>query len=279
MPSQPPVELVLLARLLGPVAVLQLAGDVAIPLGEGADAALVQDLGLAQRRRHALALDAAIGGDGDGGGAQVGDRVGHGEHVAVIDRQHAGEAQALTVVPGQGDRRRRRQGRSGRQPPDGVGTRNATADVRPGPAELGEIGVLHALRPEQLLIGRGRVDGLAIVLQEQVVDPPALKRHRTLQRGGRDRDARDVAEGLGAVGDEGDRAGCACGRRDARRGRARRGGLLFLGLGGGSVLRGLPLLGLRAHHEDLVHNQDDRRHHGEDHHVARVLVLHAGQGS
>ena len=268
-----------LAWLLGPVAVLQLGGCKAVALGEGADAALVQDLGLAQRRGHALALDAAIGGDGDGGGAQVGHRVGHGEHVAGVDRQHAGEAQALAVVPGQGDRGRRRQGRSGGQPPDRIGPRNATRDIGSGPAELGEIGVLHALRTEQLLVRRRRVDGLPIVFQEQVVDPPALERQRTLQRRGRHRDARDIAQGFGAVGDEGDRSGRARGRRDACHRRACGRGRLLKRLGGGGFLHGFPLRCHGPHVEHLVQDQDDRRAHGEDHHVAGVFVLHADQGS
>jgi hypothetical protein len=51
----------LLHRLLGPGLVFELFGRVFSGRAEGADAALVQDLGLAQDVRHALPLDPAPG--------------------------------------------------------------------------------------------------------------------------------------------------------------------------------------------------------------------------
>ncbi len=207
MPSQPPVELELLARLLGPVAVLQLGGGVAVTFREGADPALMQDLGLAQHRRHALALNAAIGRDDDGRGAEVGDRVRDREHILVVDRDHAGEAQTLTIVPGQGDRCGRGQGRAPGQTPDSVGARNAAGNIGAGPAELGEIGMLHALGAEQFDGRCVRVEGLAIAGQEQIIDPPALKRQRSLQGRGAHGHPRHAPEGLGAIADEGHRGG------------------------------------------------------------------------
>jgi hypothetical protein len=116
------LRVALLERLLLPGLVLELFGRIALAAvgAEGADGALVQDLGLAQRWRHALALDAAIGGDGHGLGSQVGDGVLDREHILVVDRDDADEPQALAVVPGQGDRGRGRQGRTVGQRPDRV---------------------------------------------------------------------------------------------------------------------------------------------------------------
>ncbi|MNQ40924.1 hypothetical protein D3C85_545860 [compost metagenome] len=169
-------RLVLDAGLLGPVLVLDLfSGELAVR-AEGADGAFVQDHLLAQISGHALALDATIGGDGDRLAAQVGDGVGDGEDVLVVDGDDAREAQALAIVPGQLDRGGRRQGRALGQGPGRVRTGNAAGHVGAAPAKLGEVGVLHALRAEQLDRGRILVQRLFVVSQIQVIDARALQR-------------------------------------------------------------------------------------------------------
>ncbi|MNJ37164.1 hypothetical protein D3C77_319730 [compost metagenome] len=266
-------RLLLDARLLGPVLVLDLFGGELAVRTEGADGPLVQDHLLAQVDRNALALDAAVGGDGDGLGPQVGHRVLDREHILVVNRDDAREAQAVAVVPGQFDRGGRGQGLALGQAPDGVGAGHAAGDVRAAPAELGEIGVLHALRAEQLDRRRTPVQRLAVVGQIQVVDARALQRQRAVQLRRLDRHAGDGAQGLGAVLDEDARR--RAGRRQARVGR----GLARLLLLGGDDLRLAPALGLRTHHHEVVDAHDQGRAHEEDDGVARILVLHRGQRS
>src|SRR5690606_32349026 len=132
-----------------------------LAVAEGTDGALVRDH-FATLVRDALTLDARIRRNGDRLGAEVGDRVRDGEQVFVVDRDHTAEAQAAAVVPGQFHRRGRGQLVTLDQRPDRIGARYAARNVGTAPAELGEIGVLCALRTEQL--DRSRIAQLFAVL-------------------------------------------------------------------------------------------------------------------
>ncbi len=257
-------------RLLGPVLVFVLFSDIAAALAEGADGALVRDHFPAQRRRYALAPNRAIGGNGDRLGAEVGHCVGDGEQILVVDRNHAGEAQPLAIVPGQGDGGRGRQGLARRQSPGGIQSGHAAGDIGSEPAELGEIGIFHPLRPEQLdrLVG---AQGLVIAQQEKVIELSALKRERAAQPVGLDRDAAGIAQRGLAIGDEDGRRGRDVGGigRQGHPGLAGLGHRLALGIQGR-----LALVRLGLEDKGLIGEQEDHRDHDEDDRVATVFAVH-----
>ena len=247
------------AAVLQPLGVLHLAQFVAEP----ADRAFMDDLYLAQAGRDALALDRAVGSERHRSRAGVGHGVGHREHEAVVHLDLAGKGQALAGAGAQRQRLAGREGRTLDQLPDGVCGRQA-GQVGAGPAELGEVGVARALRAQQLHRRRGLVDRLAVVLQEQVVDPRAAQGDRTAQGRSRDR-----------------RPGAGCGgllTRDHHGSRRRAGehaGLL--GLHGRSLLAdhvGVPPLGGGVHDQELVGDQDQNRADHEDDRIAVVVLLH-----
>jgi hypothetical protein len=279
MPIQPPLDsrfvlerLVLLPLgILGLVLQQVLAVLDAVDAAQHADAAFVDDLGLAQAvravGRDALALDRGVGGQGHGRAALVADGVGDREHGVGIDRDGAGEHQALAVVIGQHDRRGRAQHLARRGRPHRLGRGQAGHAGDPGPAEVGEPGVLGAGGTEQLDRRRVLVGRLGEALEPQVVDPRALQGDRARQ--GRGVDIDPGALGLGGLARQLQRLGRAVGAE----GHARLRGDLGLGDLLGAKL-GLALLLLRTQHQELVADQDRKRADEEHQRVFVGVVLH-----
>ena len=108
-----------------------------------------------------------------GRAAGVHDRIGEREHVLVVDRDDALEDEARAIVPGQRHRLIGGQGFAVGGP-DGVEIGSLGA-ARADEARLGPIGVRRAGRREQPDVRALRVDGLAIVLEDDVVDLAALE--------------------------------------------------------------------------------------------------------
>ena len=184
-------------------------------VADHADEAFVQhriagDIGLA------VAQDEPIGPHRRRRAAFVGDRVGDGEHVLVVDRDDPLEDEALAVVPGQRHRLFRRQ-RFRVGGPDGVeiGRLDAAgADI----AGRGPIGVGRAARREQPDQRAVFADRLAIVLEHEVVELAALEVDRAAEARRVDGDAGARRERLrdGRGRDRAGRGG-ADRRNDARR--------------------------------------------------------------
>ncbi len=155
------------------------------------------------------------------------------------------------------------QGRVGGRRPGRRIVRQAR-QIGPRPAEGREVGVGGAGWPEQLHQRRMGLQGLAIALQEQVVDPAALQGDGALQAGRVDADPRAGRGRLFAR------------HRDhsLRQGDA----LRRLGFDRGPRLGfGLSSLGRRLQDEDLV---EHHQRHGADDEYHRVLgiVLHWAMG-
>ncbi len=130
-------------------------------------------------------------------GAGIGHLVVDGEHVFVVERDGAGEFQALAGVVAERHRRLRRQ-RSGRLRRPGR-FRSGQAEILAAlrhPAMLGVIGVRSAGRRQQHDQRARRLDRLAIVLERQIVDASALQRDRADQARRLDGDARALRQSL-----------------------------------------------------------------------------------
>ena len=239
---------------------------------EIAGGALMDDAGLADIVRHALALDGAIGRKGHRSGAGVGHRVGQREQVVVVHLDPAGEGQPLVVGVGQRHRTAGRERRALGQGPQRRRRRQA-GDVLAHPAIVHEPGEGGAFRPQQLDRRGGLVGGLAVLGEEQVVEPGAAQRDRAVQRRRHHRHAGAGGQGRGA-GHRRRNAhaghGQGSGRTDGGHGRGTAGGL------GGDL--GLAALGGRLQHELVVEQEHERRAHEEDDRVAVGLVLH-GRGA
>ena len=120
--------------------------------------------------RLVAAVDQGIGACGDRRRAAVGYVLFDGKHILVVHRDFLREDLALTIIPAQRDRRRRRQGRAiGR--PDRLRPRDRDA-VR-NPVEAGVIGSRRPLGRQQADVGRILRDRLAVFGQRQIVDPRA----------------------------------------------------------------------------------------------------------
>ena len=163
----------------------------------------------------------------DGARALVLDAVLDREHRLVVDRDRPAEDQSLAVVIGEGDRAARGNNRVVGAP-HRVRPGQRTG-LRPDPAELRIIGMGAAGGREQHDVRARRVDGLAVILQGDVVDAAALEADRSPDRGRVDGDARRARKGILARFDHGS------GSHSPRQGRggaawlARRGGLGALG--------------------------------------------------
>jgi hypothetical protein len=125
MPIQPPSE-------------RRRSGRFLALLAEHADGPFVQDEPVAQPLGQALAAHGAEGGQRHRLGAQVGDGVGDGEHIVLVDLDAPGEAQARSVVIGKGDGAAHGQGVALGQSPLGAVVGQA-GDVLTQPAELGKV--------------------------------------------------------------------------------------------------------------------------------------------
>ena len=114
------------------------------PVEEGDDA-FVDDIRLGGVGRQALALHRAVRRERHGNRAQIGHRVGHGEHVVGVDLDPAREGQARAIGIGQHHRLAgRERGALGQRPDSGrIGqARHVLAD----PAGVDEPGELVSLR-------------------------------------------------------------------------------------------------------------------------------------
>ena len=141
-------------------------------LAENTDQALEEDPE-SGRFRFADPRQAAIGGQIGGRGATVDDLVDDGEHVRFVERDGARENQAGAVVEPQVDRRLGRQRRARWCGPDGRRAGHLAGRFGRLPAELGEIAVRAAARGEQNDGGTAVVDGFAVVVEAQIIDPRA----------------------------------------------------------------------------------------------------------
>ena len=252
------------AAVLGPLLELDQPQLFAQP----ADRTLVDDGVRADIAGHALALHRAVGRQGHGAGPGVGHGVGDGEHEAVVHRDLPGEGQARAVGGLQGDGRARRQGRARCLGPDGGGGGQARY-IGPGPAELRELGVLGALRPQQLHRRRVLGHGLAVLLEIEIVETGATQGDRTRQ--GRCFDPHPGAGGGGGL----------AGNQGFGGGGRRLGEVLGLDLGAGgrrvAGQFGFTGLGARAHDQELVGQQQRHRRDHEDNRVAVRVVLHGAR--
>ena len=238
--------------------------------------------------RRAGAVDEREGRQRHRLGAGIGDALGDREHVVVVDRDHAGEAQPLAVVPGERDRMAEREG-GGRSLPHRVGPRHLDLRVGGDPAFLGVVGAGLARGREQADVVALGIGGDVVVAQHDVVDGGALERDRALEARARHRDAgtRDHRFGVGLGGD---RCAGARGRRRRRRvgagahgvGAGGRGGVAGspgCPAGSGLVLLALGLRGLLGRRLGLLHqvlepdHDQDGRDDGED---QVLLVVHGG---
>ncbi len=244
---------------------LLLPAPVALQLeavAKPADGALVHVGGAQDVRWQAAALHLPERRDRDRGGALVRHRVGDGEHVLRVHGDGAGERQTLGRTVAEHDRVPGRERTTAARGPERVQARQAL-QVGADPAELGEIGVDCALRPEQLHRRRLRIQGLVVAAEEQVVEARALQGHRALERRRLDGDARAGRLGL-----------CAADRerrldRDARMlGRRGRGlGLSF----------GLPPLARGPQDEQLIGQQHHHHADDEDDRISGVVLHWTGK--
>ena len=164
------VEADRLGVLLRQVAVLELPGAI----GQVADDAFMDDLFLADVGRNALALDRAVGRQGDGNGAGVGHGVRNREHVVRIHLDPAREGQAGGRDVAEHHRVAGRQGVPLGQGPDGRGCRQAR-HVLTDPAEIHEPRKRNALRFEELDRRRILVGSFAELQKEQIIHPRAAQ--------------------------------------------------------------------------------------------------------
>ena len=125
-----------------------------------ADQAFMQNV-IAEHRRRAVARDQRIGKQRDRRAALVGDLVLDGEQIMVVDRDGAGEDEALAVVVGQRHRMIDAERAGALLLPHRIGARHGRGGAGGRhPAEFGVIGVRRARRREQHDRRRIRIDGL-----------------------------------------------------------------------------------------------------------------------
>ena len=221
----------------------------------------VHDVGVLQLGQ-AMARNNAIGRKTRFGGACVVHLVGDGEHEIRINADRAGKGQALGVLPSQRYRGLVGQRGIARDGPLGLGIRHIRRfqPVARQPAKDGVIGVVLAHWRHEPHFWRGRIDSLAIALQQKVVDPPARKRQAARQFGRVDGHARRLGGRLVAGGGR-----SVLSRRGSR------------GLWRGGGCRGLLRHGLLGEPLRKQHRTADKP--GEDHHEAecgceeKILVL------
>ena len=149
-------------------------------VADHADEAFVQHR-IAADRRHAMAEHEGVGLHGRCRAAGVRDRIRDREHVFVVDRNDALEDQTRAIVPGQ----RHRLRWSERLPIGGpyrVETRRLCA-CRAYEAGLRPIGVRRASRREQPDIRALRIDGLVIILENNIVELATLEVDRAADAG------------------------------------------------------------------------------------------------
>ena len=195
-------------------------------VADDADEAFVQHR-ISRGLRLAVARHQRIGEQRHIARAGILHRVSHAEHILVIDRNRAGEDEALAIVPGEGHRLGARQcGCIGA--PQRVGARHVQAAARlADEAGVHIVGIGRGGRREQLDDRAVGVHRLAVGLQGDVIDATALQGDRALQAPGVDGDARARGErGFAAQGHGRDRGGRRCGDRARclRHGRDRGGG-------------------------------------------------------
>ena len=106
------------------------------------DGAFVNHIDILQIRRQAVAGDHTVGGKAGFGGTFVFDGFGHREHIFVVNRNIAGENQALAIVPAQFDRLIRGKRAAQCQGPFGFGPRHVfkRQGATGNPAKQGVIG-------------------------------------------------------------------------------------------------------------------------------------------
>ena len=272
-----PADALLLVYLLVGLGLQALVAD-------HADQALMQNV-IALHLRRAVTRDQRIGKQRDRVAALVRHLVLEREQITLVDRDGAAEDQARAVVEAQRHRMVDAQRARALLLPQRVRAGHRRGGAGGGhPAELGVERVRRARRREQHDGRRGRIDGLAIVLERQIVDPPALEIDAAAQRRRGDGDARRSRNhrlarrgrdrGRGGAGNRRRRGGARCARsrrsarlRRIRLRRARLGLRLFLLL----EQRLLALLfHLRIADEILPADHDDQRQHdGND----GVLVI------
>ena len=114
-----------------------------------------------------------------GRGARIGDRIGDREHIFVVDSDDALEDEARAVVPGQQHRALGGQ-RFGVSGPDSVEIGRLRA-ARTDESRLRPIGVGRAGRREEPDQRALRVNGFAIVLEDEIVDLAALEVDRAAE--------------------------------------------------------------------------------------------------
>ena len=246
--------------------------------------------------RRAVARHQRIGKQRDRVVAFVLHLVFQGEQIAVVDRDGAAEDQACAVVIGQRHRMADAERARALLLPHRVRSRHRRGGAGGGhPAELGVERLRRARRREQHDGRRVAIDGLAILLERQIVDAPAFEVDAAVQRRRGDGDARrsrnhrlarcGCDRGRGGAGHWRRRAGAGCGaRRSAglRRIRLRRAGLglrLFLLLELGLLAL---LFHLRIADEILPADDDDQRQHdGKDGVlvIAHSMLMHAVFGA
>ncbi len=175
--------------------------------------------------RLAVARDDAIGGHAHLARPGILDRLRDGEHVVLVDLHRAREDQALAIVPPQSDGLAGRKRAARGEGPFGVRAGNIFVSqiAAGGPAVEGVVGTLLPHRAEQTHEVRRRLQRDAVVLELQVVDPPARERDRALDPRRVDGEAGGFGRGLGCGGCVGGN-GFACGRRGCRFGRRGDGG-------------------------------------------------------
>ncbi len=140
-----------------------------------ADQALVQNV-IALHLRRAVARDQRIGKQRDRVAAFVRHLVLEREQITVVDRDGAAEGQARAVVIGQRHRMVDAERARAFLLPHRVRSRHRGGGAGGGhPAELGIVCVRRARRREQHDGRRVGIDGLAILLERQIVDASALE--------------------------------------------------------------------------------------------------------
>ncbi len=228
--------------------------------------------------RVAVADNARIGEQGHVACAGVFDGLGDGEEIEFVDRKGAAENQALTIVEAQRYRRLRGQrGIVAFDRPDALAAGQCDGGARSrGPALLDEIGVAETGRLEQRDNRRVRIDGLAILLELQVVDTGAGQVDRAIEVGCGNGHPVAGRQGTVAVGKDLRRVASCCGSGCGRGavGIGLRDGELFsLGLlAGGDLGLALSPLELRAGNEELPAEQHNHAEHDGEDHIAIVRI-------
>ncbi len=218
--------------------------------------------------RHAVARHQRIGIKRRRAAGLVQHAVADREHVLVVDLDAPREDQAMAIVPAQHHRMARRQHRAARQRPHRVVVRQRLAyALRIGPAEIGEIGEVRALRRQQHDFRAPGVGGVVIFFQAQIVEPRALQQQRSVEVRGVDLDARAARRQRLGARDMRRQASL----RDRNAGR-RHGGMLRRPLGHRAARLGRLLR--RAADEELPGKEDHDRQHGRDDEIAVVAAVH-----